>query len=70
MQVHSGECVMMLKGMRSVLKEQKLQRCVEALTRAGEYDPGLLNQAVKMFEVRVMKYGKGIGLMIWICRNS
>ena len=27
-------------------------RCVEALTRAGEYDAGLLNQAVKMFEVR------------------
>lgn len=41
-----------LKGMENVLKELKPQRCVEALTRAGEYDAVLLNKAVKMFEVR------------------
>lgn len=27
-------------------------RCVEALTRAGEYDRSLLQRAVAMFEVR------------------
>jgi hypothetical protein len=26
--------------------------CVEALTRAGQYDPALLQKAVNMFEVR------------------
>ena len=34
--------------MKNVLKPG---RCIEALTRAGEYDAALLNQAVKMFEV-------------------
>jgi hypothetical protein len=29
-----------------------ISRCIEALTRAGQYDPPLLQQAVKMFEVR------------------
>jgi hypothetical protein len=27
--------------------------CVEALTRAGQYDPALLQKAVNMFEVRL-----------------
>jgi hypothetical protein len=35
-----------------VLSVLKRLRCVEALTRAGEYDAKLLNEAVKMFEVR------------------
>jgi hypothetical protein len=35
-----------------------ISRCIEALTRAGQYDPPLLQQAVKMFEVSPIKEGK------------
>jgi hypothetical protein len=38
--------------MDSVLRMRKLRRCIEALTRAGEYDAQLLHKAAKMFEVR------------------
>jgi hypothetical protein len=40
-----------------------ISRCIEALTRAGQYDPPLLQQAVKMFEVSLIKAGKIWGLI-------
>ena len=35
-----------------MLKHRYLIRCVEALTRAGEFEKPLLRRAVAMFEVR------------------
>ena len=33
-----------------------MSRCIEALARAGEYDRAMLNRAVAMFEVRIIRF--------------
>jgi hypothetical protein len=41
----------------SLVVIDEITRCIEALTRAGQYDPPLLQQAVKMFEVSPIEAG-------------
>jgi len=50
-----------VKAIPRIPIDQGFFRCIEALTRAGEYDRPLLQQAVKMFEDFLL-YANHVGL--------